>query len=188
MLSADERKISILALLDLSAAFDTIGHKILIDRLKITFGFDNIVLNWFRSCVSDRTQSVKIEDFESTPVPLPFDVPQGSVLEPILYTLYTTPLGSIIRNHNLNYHMYADNTQIYLSIESPDIFVLISSLENCLNDIKYWMLVNKFKLNDEKTEIILCNHKNYNITVDELSVGKEKINILKTAKKLGSIF
>ena len=103
LLAADDKKISILALLDLSAAFDTLNHCIMLNRLK-SFGFDHTVLDWFSSYLSDRSQCVKINDIFSNDVILPFGVPQGSVLGPLLYTIYTIPLGKIIQKHNLNYH------------------------------------------------------------------------------------
>ena len=95
--SADDKKISIIALLDLSAAFDTIDHNILIKRLHSNFGFCGTVLAWFKSYLCDRTQCVVNGDFKSETLPLLYGVPQGSVLGPILYTLYTTPIASIIK-------------------------------------------------------------------------------------------
>ena len=87
LLSADERKVSILALLDLLAAFDTIDHSLLINRLEHDFGLKDNVLSWFKSYLEDRTQSVKINDIMSSTVPLSFGVPQGSVLYYIHYIL-----------------------------------------------------------------------------------------------------
>ena len=129
-------------MLDLSAAFDTIDHSILIQRLA-TLGFGGRILDWFTSYITGRTQSVSINNVTSDPTTLEFGVPQGSVLGPILYTLYTTPLGSIIREHGLDFHMYADDTQIYISMDTSEINNQKHILESCLDSIKSWMLSNK---------------------------------------------
>ena len=185
LLSADDKKISVIALLDLSAAFETIDHEILIQRLKNDFGFNGNVLSWFESYLHDRTQCVKINDLFSEDVTLPYGVPQGSVLGPLLYTLYTAPLGKIIRKYDLNYHFYADDTQLYLSIEPANVNDLIFSLEQCIEDVKTWMHVNKLKLNDDKTEAVLINPKKYNIENDHILIGEEKVEFANAAKNLG---
>ena len=133
--SADDKKVSIIALLDLSAAFDMIDHNILIQRLNVTFGFNGTVLDWFKSYVYNRTQCVTNGELESCTVPLLYGVPQGSVLGPTLYTLYTTPLATIIRKYNLNYHMYADDTKLNLAIEPSNISDLVFSIEKCIDDV-----------------------------------------------------
>ena len=184
LLAADDKNVSILALLDLSAAFDTLDHSILLKRLE-SFGFNDLVLKWFSSYLSDRSQCVNINNLFSNDVALPFGVPQGSVLGPLLYTLYTIPLGKIIQKHNLNYHFYADDTQLYLSVEPSCVNDLIFSVEQCISDVKDWMEINKLKLNDDKTEVILLNPKKYQIDVSHVSIGIENVDFTHSAKNLG---
>ena len=90
--NADDRLVSVLALLDLSAAFDTQDHPILLQRLETTVVISGTVLHWFTSYLEGRKQSVKVDNVLSSPSPLQFGVPQGSVLGPILFTLYSQPL------------------------------------------------------------------------------------------------
>ena len=106
-----------LTLLDLSAAF-TIDHSLLYDCLHDWFGLDGTVLSWIKSYLSNRKQKIKIGDSFSEAVILPFGVPQGSVLGPLLFTLYTSPLSQVISKFNVTHHLYADDTQIYLAVDS----------------------------------------------------------------------
>ena len=109
-----------LVLLDLSAAFDTIDHNVLLDCLSSWFGFGDTVLKWFASYLSDRNQSIKVGDVLSDPEKLEFGVPQGSFLGPILFSLYTTPLCRVIASYNsIKFHFYADDMQVYIHL-SPD--------------------------------------------------------------------
>ena len=135
----DSKGGAILVLLYLSAPFDTIDHQKLLDILDYSFGIRGDALRWFKSYLRDITQTVQIGCSTSEPVTLKYGVPQGSVLGPILFTMYTTPLGNIIRNHNLDVHLYADDTQLYISFKPRDsIFrqTAISQLEACIKDIK----------------------------------------------------
>ena len=108
----DKGNVTVLTLVDLSAAFDTIGHNILTKRLSIWYGIFGTALSWFSSYLSDRYQRVKIANFFSVALPTSCGVPQSSVLGPLLFTLYTTPLNSVIQTHNLDHHLYADDIQI----------------------------------------------------------------------------
>ena len=112
LLSTDSGKVSLLTLLDLSAAFDTIDHTILLTRLQHTFGISDTALSWFSSYLSDRKQTVLINDIYSQSAHLTCGVPQGSVLGPVLFTLYASPLSTIIESHSLKHHFYADDTQL----------------------------------------------------------------------------
>ena len=187
---SDHGKISILILLDLSAAFDTLDHNILINRLKITFGFSGTVLDWFTSYITNRTQSVSIDNEISSTAKLLYGIPQGSVLGPLLYTLYTAPLGKIINDHNVNFHMYADDTQLYLSFLPSSLESSVSVAERCVNEVSEWMLVNKLKLNEDKTEVMLCNPKKIVIdpSIDSIKIGTDKIEFSQKVKNLGVYF
>jgi hypothetical protein len=109
----DSGDAAVLALLDQSAAFDTIDHSILLSRLTCRFGITGSVLTWFRSYLYDRCQSVSISGVNSAAVYLSFGVPQGSVLGPVLFTLYNSPIHSISLKHGVTDHYYADDDQKY---------------------------------------------------------------------------
>ena len=109
------QKISCLCLLDLSAAFDTIDHDILITRLSSWFGIHGSVLSWFKSYLSSRCFRVKRETDLSPWHTSSCGVPQGSVLGPLLFVMYTTPLSNFISSCSLNHHLFANDTQLFLS-------------------------------------------------------------------------
>ena len=109
-------------LLDLSAAFDSTDHSILLDRLNVYYGISELALGWFKSYLSGRTHSVKVGSTLSHPALLHYGVPLGSLLGPILFSLYTNLIGSIIHSHSsINYHFYTDDTQLYITL-SPENF------------------------------------------------------------------
>ena len=152
--NADDRLVSVLALLDLSAAFDTLDHPILLQRLETTFGISGTVLHWFASYLEGREQSVKVDNVLSSPSPLQFGVPQGSVLGPILFTLYSQPLSDLICRHECDYHKYADDTQLSKGAPPDQFQSLLCDIQTCIESLVGWMYSNKLKLNAEKTEIL----------------------------------
>ena len=154
----DNQEIVCLVLLDLSVAFDTILKTGLLSRLEKRFGISGMCLNWIESYLTNHTQKVCVGSCTSTPVTLLFGVPQGSVLGPILFTLYTCLLGQICARHSIIYHLYADDTQVYLLFKphvAGSMESCISQLEACIAEVKEWMTLNLLKLNDDKTEFIL---------------------------------
>ena len=126
----DSGDVAMLTMLDLSAAFDTLDHDILIHRLSFTFGLSDNVLNWFKSYLCDRKQKIKIDNFYSDDIPISFGVPQGSVLGPLLFTMYMYPLSKLINSEKFGYHLYADDTQLYCSFKpsSLNIYVTFSDV------------------------------------------------------------
>ena len=145
----DHQEVVCLILLDLSSAFDTVDHCLSLQRLEVSFGVKETVLEWIRSYLTGRTLKVSVGKVILSPVALSFDVPQGSILGLILFTLYTCPLGSICTKHDINYHMYADDQEIYLSFKpskAGDKEYCIRRLEMCISEIKKWMIVNKLTM------------------------------------------
>ena len=155
----DSGKTTALVLLDLSAAFDTLDHSSIIELLSGWYGISGTALNWVCSYLSNRVQRVKLLDKLGEPFKTDYGVPQGSVVRPLLSTLYTTPLSSVVSRHNICHHLYADVTQIYFSLFKTDSEMSLSLVQQCLQDVSDWMIASKLKLNPDNTEFILIGTK-----------------------------
>ena len=189
----DNQEVACLVLLDLSAAFDMVDHKILLERLENYFGITGTALQWIRS------QRVIIGDTNTTGakssgISLECGVPQGSALGPILFTLYTSPLSQICSS-KVHYHLYADDQQLYLSFKPDPTGVqsaqddCIHQMESCVDEIREWMAGNMLKLNEEKTEFIVFGthqqlKKLQNITI---RIGNTNITPVDHVRNLGFI-
>ena len=169
--AVDQGKIVILILLDQSSAFDIMSHRILLERMSELYGIQGKVLDWFHSYVSQRKQVVMIDGESSEEYILSNGVPQGSVLGPKLFSMYTRPLGDLIADHGFHYHLYADDAQVYMScsanVTSCDLNLNIKGLMQAVSE---WMVKSQLKLNSIKTDIIAFSSKQNYESVKNLSI------------------
>ena len=190
VMMCDNGSATILILLDLSAAFDTIDHETLIKRLIHEYGIKGNVIDWINSYLSNRTYSVKIKDVSSVIKALLYGVPQGSLLGPLLFILYIKQLEQIAAKYGLSIHIYADDTQIYINISNQTVGEVKALIESCLEDIRTWMFANFLKLNTDKTQLILIRPKKNTHEID-IQILYDGIviehSITNTVKSLGVI-
>ena len=144
--AVDKHNAVALVLLELSAAFNTIDHSIMLSQLSKRLGVGGVALKWFESYLKGRKQSVVINETLSSPADVLYGVPQGSVLGPKLFTIYTLPIAAIARKHNKEINLYADDTQIYITSRTSDNIskeIAIKLVQSCNAEFKIWMLINK---------------------------------------------
>jgi hypothetical protein len=186
--AVDSQGGAILVLLDLSAAFDTLDHRLLIQALDQRIGIRGSALDWCKSYLQGRQQRVCINGHTSQPVPLLHGVPQGSVLGPLLFCLYTQPLADLLESRGLQHHLYADDSQIYLPIK-PREPPLLTNLQLCVQDVQKWMSDNYLKLNSDKTELLVLSTPNLSsYRISSLMLCDSVIESNPTVRNLGVIF
>lgn len=189
----DNQRVTLLVLLDLSAAFDTIDHQVLLNRLCVTYGITGTALKWFHSYLSNRKQRILINGSYSSDFDLPQGVPQGSCLGPLLFTLYASKLFDVVESHLPNVHAYADDTQLYISFK-PDGSATetdaVDALQACIRDIRTWMVQDKLRLNDAKTEFLIIGTRAQlnKVMISDLQVGKVKVSAVYSVRNLGAWF
>ena len=178
LLALDSRQEVVLVLLDLPSTFDTIDHDVLLDRLRSRYGIQGTALNWFRSYLTNRTQSVRIGDSSSSNRTLKYGVPQGSVLGPLLFSLFFEPIEEMILDHGLRCMVYADDTQLYLTVKARcDLPVMLFRLQLCIIDIFTWCTNNGLACRLDKAEVAhlrSCHAKNFDpiqeIVIDDVVI------------------
>jgi len=185
--AVDNGDLAMLALLDLSAAFDSVDQRILLRRLQISYGLDGVVLQWFVSYLDHRTQFVRCKDSTSAPSMVDFGVPQGSVLGPLLFLLYTANLVMLIQSYDLQPHLYADDTQIYGFCQPCDSSSLESRMSDCFSAVADWMSSNRLQLNATKTEIFWCtsSRRQHQLPTNQLTVGNDLVTPVTSVRNLG---
>lgn len=152
--AADSGQVTLLGLLDLSAAFDTVDHGILIERLRRTYCIRGHVINWITSYLTGRTQYVRFGGDTSTVTTVQRGVPQGSVLGPILFLLYVSDVISIVQKCGFTPHAYADDLQVYGHTDLAQSSELLARMAECITRVEAWMASNRLCLNAAKTEVI----------------------------------
>ena len=182
----DEGKCGLLLLLDLSAAFDTVIHDVLLDDLR-AIGVTQGALTYLQSYLHNRSFCVQVGNTISEHCLLRRGVPQGSVLGPILFCIYTIELSHLLEEHEISFNLFADDTQFYLCFRN------IQDTENVLNrvmtDVKRWMDSKQLKLNEDKTECLIigkkCALKNLTVLPHSFNVLGTEIKVLEEVKDLG---
>ena len=157
-LAINKQKVSALVLLNLSAAFDTIDHKILLSRLSSFYCLSSTALNSIASYLLNRTQSVSIQSHSTPPSSIFTGIPQGSVLGPLLFSLYTRPVSQIFTKAMISYHLYADDTQIYISFSPHQSHDSLSLLSSTLDEVYAWLTSNRLSVNLSKTEFLIIGN------------------------------
>ena len=186
----DNKKYVLLSLLDLSAAFDTVDHNVMLSRLESSFGITGSARDWMKSYFKDRYQFVSINGSESHKHLLEYGVPQGSIVGPFCFPKYSSPLAKIAEKHDVYYHLYADDTQLYVMFNAGDGKNAVGQLEACISEIRQWMTDNMLKLNDKKTEFMVLGSRQtiHNVSnISSLQVGDSSIESTPAARNIGAV-
>ena len=191
MNNMDCQKVTLLVLLDLSAAFDTVSVDILSEIFQFRFNINGSVLTWFQTYLTNREQRVKINSAISDRYKLKFGVPQGSCAGPVAFLGYLSSLYDIVQQHLPTVGGYADDHQLYLSFKpGPNELDATRNLEKCIADVRKWMLTHRLKINDSKTEFLLLGTKQQleKVNISRISVGKDSVKTVSQTRNLGVIF
>jgi len=181
-----EQKVMLLVLLDLSAAFDTVNHQSLLTALQ-ELGVSEVALQWLQSYLTCRKQVINVKGTYSKGKEVTCGVPQGSVLGPILFNIYTSSLGRLLHSAVPQYHMYADDTSFYICVK-PELYTeAADQIATCVSLVNKWMGKYELKMNDEKTEFIVISSKQTanKVTPTPLMFGNIQICPLSSVRSLG---
>ena len=190
LLNMSNQQVSLLVLLDLSAAFDTIDHSILLNRLKKNFGINGTALSWFKSYLTNRKLRIHVDGSISKEFALNHGVPQGSCLGPLLFIIYASDMFSVIDNPSQRAHGYADDTQLYRTLNpncASNRELEVEEMENCISNLRDWMAGSKLKMNNHKTECMLIGTRQQISKVDLncISVCEKSITPSSNLSNLG---
>ena len=165
-------------------------HQLLLQRLSEWLGVTGSALQWIKSYITDRSETVCIAQSRSEFMPLDCGVHQGSVLGPVLFTTYTLPLDDIAR-HNVKFHLYADDTKLYISfIPGVTADESFKQMHDCVSHIQTWMSRNFMRLNAERTQVLVVGsrHDHAKFTSQQFSINNHDLSASKSARNLGVVF
>lgn len=151
----DNKQLVVLVSLDISAAFDTVNHDILLNRLRLEFGINGLILSWLKSYLTERKQYIKLGRHISSSTTTVSGVPQGSVLGPLLFATYVSPVKEVINENNVEHSQYADDTQLFLAIRAATVHNDLSVISKCAASVRIWLAANDLLLNADKSEVML---------------------------------
>ena len=144
------------------------------------------VLAWFTSYLTYHTQTISVNGSKSLPAPLHYGVPQGSVLGPILFVLYTQPLSKIIQHHSLCHHSFSDDNQLCISANLAQLQEIIRTSQSCISDVQAWMHNNKLHLNPDKMIFITSKHNQKSLSLPfSVDLNRTLIHFSSTVRNLG---
>jgi len=129
-------------------SFDKVSHATLTKRLC------GIAPSWSQSYLQDRTQFVKLRQHRSSETTMEVGIPQGSVLGPLLFAVYCSPVADVIASHGVRRHQYADDTQLHLAMRVDNTAAGLSILAACTTDVKQWYMQNGLQLNPDESEAL----------------------------------
>ena len=189
LVASDEKSATVVMMLDLSAAFDTVDHDLLLNILMREIGLRGTVLKWFESFLKGRSQRIRLGSTVSDEIVIKFGVPQGSVLGPVLFNLYIRSIYRFVQGLNFTVFGYADDHQILKKFKPINQGVtLLSQLKECFTGVKAWMRRYYLAMNDSKTQIIIFGPTSVlkDITVCGVNIGCDTtIRFVNTVKNLG---
>ena len=159
------------------AAFDTVDHALLLSKLEQCYGICEKVYDWISSYLKDRSETVHYQSSNSTRWVLKYGNPQGSVLGPALFLLYTGEINHVIDQYNLQSQCYADGCQVHSSCQPDKKDELIKSTLICIEELSLWMESNRLKLNPDKTQFMWLTPRGRQHLIDHSSIVAHGINI-----------